>query len=526
MNNCCPKSRRPLPSRRFSALRRARALATQYDLESFETNASNSNETNQKNRTPYIDSFDGACPWVYGKSLEHHPQTLFVMKKGLDKLIAFIETPSEEALKEVALVPSARPLEDLCGSLTFEPAGLDASHSKFTRIGKLFEVKARSNLGFFEMTEIYAISMVRDVKFAEWDNSDVVSSVFAALKHTHTRLNLRTNPPSRKALFRMDLADVNHGSFISQLLILDVSHGNLSFSQKYAPESEVHYDKKSCLDMLNGMQPADPPRLLSPQPLHSLNVLAGMVHKDPLFSFYYNAALILHNKTGTQIGGSNSSSNFLNGGIIDLLSCLGSVARVALRTAWWLKWKNLKLRPEEFAARIQLAAEISKKEAGDIPGFLELKERMKNDEVLRLIKEKNRSYFLTMLYKEGAPVHPSFPSGHATVAGACCTVLKCFLRTRANGESRKWSDVMGLGSIGVDSGETIDGEINKLAMNVSVGRNAAGVHYSSDNESGVRIGEQTAIFFLRSRLMFYTSKIAASGVKLEFESFDRQIITI
>ncbi len=34
--------------------------------------------------------------------------------------------------------------------------------------------------------------------------------------------------------------------------------------------------------------------------------------------------------------------------------------------------------------------------------------------------------FFPKLFKEGAPAHPSYALGHATVAGACVTVLKAW----------------------------------------------------------------------------------------------------
>ena len=35
-------------------------------------------------------------------------------------------------------------------------------------------------------------------------------------------------------------------------------------------------------------------------------------------------------------------------------------------------------------------------------------------------------YLLSMAFPEGSPMHPCYGAGHATVAGACVTVLKAF----------------------------------------------------------------------------------------------------
>jgi hypothetical protein len=43
----------------------------------------------------------------------------------------------------------------------------------------------------------------------------------------------------------------------------------------------------------------------------------------------------------------------------------------------------------------------------------------------------------------------------------------------------------------------IHGELNKLAANVAIGRNAAGVHYRSDYTSSLMLGEEVAISILK-----------------------------
>ena len=40
---------------------------------------------------------------------------------------------------------------------------------------------------------------------------------------------------------------------------------------------------------------------------------------------------------------------------------------------------------------------------------------------------KNGAYFLPQAFPEGSPQHPSYPQGHATIAGACVTILKAAL---------------------------------------------------------------------------------------------------
>jgi hypothetical protein len=44
---------------------------------------------------------------------------------------------------------------------------------------------------------------------------------------------------------------------------------------------------------------------------------------------------------------------------------------------------------------------------------------------------------------------------------------------------------------------TVEHELNKLASNIGVGRDIAGVHYRSDYDASVLLGEQVAIQFLK-----------------------------
>lgn len=43
---------------------------------------------------------------------------------------------------------------------------------------------------------------------------------------------------------------------------------------------------------------------------------------------------------------------------------------------------------------------------------------------------------------------------------------------------------------------TVGGELNKLAANIALGRDAAGVHWRSDGTEGLRLGEAVAISVL------------------------------
>ena len=44
---------------------------------------------------------------------------------------------------------------------------------------------------------------------------------------------------------------------------------------------------------------------------------------------------------------------------------------------------------------------------------------------------------------------------------------------------------------------TVGGELNKLASNIAIGRNIAGVHWRSDAAESLKLGEELAIRYMR-----------------------------
>ena len=53
---------------------------------------------------------------------------------------------------------------------------------------------------------------------------------------------------------------------------------------------------------------------------------------------------------------------------------------------------------------------------------------------------------------------------------------------------------------GADAGQiTVGGELNKLAANVGIGRNFAGIHWRADYQQGLLLGEAVAISLLRDQ---------------------------
>ena len=107
-------------------------------------------------------------------------------------------------------------------------------------------------------------------------------------------------------------------------------------------------------------------------------------------------------------------------------------------------------------------------------------------------------------------MHPSYGAGHATVAGACVTILKAFFD-----HGYPLSEALGGVYESAENGEslvkvpgaptlTVEGELNKLAANIAIGRDWAGVHYYTDYIESLRLGEQIALGVLEEQRLTYS----------------------
>ena len=68
------------------------------------------------------------------------------------------------------------------------------------------------------------------------------------------------------------------------------------------------------------------------------------------------------------------------------------------------------------------------------------------------------------------------------------------------------------------------GEINKIANNVAIGRNTAGVHWRSDGDESLKLGEEITISILRDHKKTYHEAENFGG--FTFRKFDGTVVTI
>src|SRR5262249_23312951 len=124
-------------------------------------------------------------------------------------------------------------------------------------------------------------------------------------------------------------------------------------------------------------------------------------------------------------------------------------------------------------------------------------------------------YFLPQAYPDGCPQHPSYAQGHAAIAGACATILKAAFdgstpfSALTNGRIEMASED-GRSLVpytGSDASQiTVNGEIDKLASNIGLGRDFAGIHWRSDYVAGLILGEAVAISILGDQSNLYAGE--------------------
>ncbi|MDQ3608182.1 MAG: hypothetical protein M3459_04665 [Actinomycetota bacterium] len=130
----------------------------------------------------------------------------------------------------------------------------------------------------------------------------------------------------------------------------------------------------------------------------------------------------------------------------------------------------------------------------------------------RVARSRADNWLLPMAFPEGSPTHPSYGAGHATVAGACVTILKAWFdhgwpMTRAGSAIAFEPEAVGSALVDVsaslDRPLTVEGELNKVAANIAIGRDWAGVHYYTDYIESFRLGERIALGLLEEQKLTY-----------------------
>ena len=426
-----------------------------------------------------------------------------------------------------------------------------------------------------EMIELFWMALLRDVSFdllqdpsnvdgplkemTEWFNLSIADTNDAG------HLKLRSDLPEKngkldlteKTQFRSGLPGEDLGPLVSQFFLHDVAFGTQVILQKQIPyRSGLDFladhgswllaqnsgydrfadpypsandasDRPDYLERVNNHDPSSQPVF---RRIATMRDLARFVHKDALHQAYFNAALLLLGwgaevDNGNPTKGYKRQRGFATLGGPHLLTLVSEVASRALKIVWRQKWLvHRRQRPEAYGGLMQMQKDGFKgvtRDYGLPPGVFSTRAT----QAVRNNPNGAGTWLLPMAFSSGSPIHPAYGAGHATVAGACVTILKAWFKeeqTIAELLAKKPRHPItgavvrivqpGLEVTNIPDGSggfelpdyqgadaqrlTVGGELNKIASNVAMGRSMGGVHWRSDNTRSLRLGEQIAAYIL------------------------------
>ncbi len=453
----------------------------------------------------------------YSKGLPHN-KLGEVNLKAYNALLRALSTGRPEDFEAIPLGGS-RKLTNPQAGLAFDLEGPDSHHLSTRPSPKIAGPEAAS-----ELAEVYWMALVRDVHFMDYDADPTIDAAASELSafsdFRGPKINGNVIPDT---IFRGNTEGDLFGPYISQFLWLDIPMGALSIPQMMQtvmPAIDYLTDYNEWLNIQNGA--AAMPYMHDPVPryIRNLRDMAEWVHMDALYQAYHQACLILLGmgapvNHGNPYVRSRTQVGFGTFGGPHVLSLVTEVATRALKAAWFQKWfVHRRLRPEAFGGLVHHTRYGTAK----YPVNREILDSMTLDRIF----STHGTYLLPVAFPEGSPAHPSYCAGHATVAGACVTILKAWFDESFVIPNPVVPDASGTSLLPYNGDDlTVGNELNKLAANVALGRNAAGIHYRSDYTESVKVGENVAIGILQEQRETYNE-----DVSFTFTRFDGTTITI
>jgi hypothetical protein len=397
-----------------------------------------------------------------------------------------------------------------------------------------------------EQVELYWMSLARDVPFINYSSNSTIGS---AVSDLNTRFKGYSGLPqfevvpsgrtprqqprgfptspmtpigqlpgstrniTRSTVFRGFTKGDLTGPYLSQFLIRDIPYGRQTIFNNLQPLTPgVNYmtNQNDWLFVQRGCNPGPPSLLGSRRRIATARDLASYVQIDAITQPYWNALwLILMVPDAARLDGGGlgipfdpnnpyntncTQEGFVTFGPTHITALLNKVAFAVHKHAWFEKWfVHRRLRPEEFGGRVH----FDLKNVKNYP----IHSSITTSTALPLIaSQTGGNYFLPQAYPEGSPLHPAYLAGHATLAGAAVTILKAWFndlaiipppvyQTDANGNLVSYTGP-GYNQL------TVGGELDKLASNIALGRDWAGVHWRTDYTASMLRGEDVAVRLL------------------------------
>jgi hypothetical protein len=409
-----------------------------------------------------------------------------------------------------------------------------------------------------EMGELYWMALSRDVHFMQYDRDPIIAKAAKSLSEEFTRFRgpKQGNQVTPATLFRGVYPGELTGPYVSQFLLRGnrdpgspagsgrdakdgfISYGALKIShrqrtvlgtQQAGQNADYLFDYNAWLDAQQGVDTSGQDKfdLTERRFIRNLRDLGNFVHFDSVYDAFLNACLFLLAETregqirltsevselavrafpfdaGNPYRNSRTQLGFSTFGDVHILSLLPEVTIRALRTVWFQKWfVHRRLRPEAFGGLIH----NHRTGQANYP----IDQEILKSSVLEEIHSQYGTFLLPQAFPEGSPTHPAYGAGHATGAGACATILKAFFDESAALPDPLVANEDGTALMpytGADAHSlTVGGELNKLAGNIAIARNGAGVHWRSDYTESLLLGEAIAIDLLQEQSLTYNEDL-------------------
>lgn len=459
----------------------------------------------------------------YSKGLVHN-SIGEVSSSSYLSLLNAVNTGDPGLFEQIQLGGTVPLVDPQCG-LAFDLEGCD-SHKN--AIGTPPSVASRYIAD--TAVENYWMALCRDVNFTQYGNEPLTQAAIAEL-NTLPEFH-GPKPVTPQNLFRGYTAGDVVGPYASQVILLPFLFGALPVTQlmtTYVPGVDYMTEQASWLAVQNGQGPfghnqADP----NLQYMRNGRGISAYVHVDVLFEAYFNACLVLIDNNApldpnNPYYNSRTQTGFGTFGAPHLKALVAEVSQRALKTVWYAKWfVHRHLRPETYGGLVHM----TKTGQANYP----LHSDILNSEAVSRVYAQHGTYFMPHAFPEGCPQHPSYGQGHATVAGACATIVKAWFNDLTTLTSIPGFPIMqasedGLSLVPYEGSDrdqmTVGGEMNKVAANIGVGRNHAAVHWRYDYADSLPLGEEVAISMLNDMAYNWNEPFAG----FSFTKFDGTRIT-
>ena len=378
-----------------------------------------------------------------------------------------------------------------------------------------------------ELVELYWASLLRDVAFSDYATNPTANLAAIELNAMPDYLGPRnaSGNVTPELLFRGTYPGDTVGPYGSQFQIIPTFLGSQAISQQlnsYLPGQDFMYHDTTFLAVQNGIDSGEVVATDTvPRYMTAGRDLSTFTRQDVLFQAYFVALLVLGTiqapaNPGNPYIGATKQNGFGTFGGPDVAATLCAVARHALNSVWYQKWWiHLRHRPESGGAIVR---QILTGNGSTLQG--QVNDNVLNSQAVQASFDKYGDYFLSQSFPEGSPTHPAYPTGHGAVAGACITVLKFFFDGNFVISNPMIPTNNGISLVpytGNDAGQiTVNGELNKLANNVSFGHGIhAGIHWRTDTSSSIQLGEAVAISMLQDRVATYPEKFTVNLTKID-----------